>query len=584
MKVKFNQFKTKLTRNSDSKGSNIMKKNRKLTALLVAACMTIPMAATTFTVPMMASGATGGSNSITINDDAYENKEMYAYQVFAGNYSGNILGVSDWGDGINVTSFIAALQSDSIFIVDSANIFAGIAQEKTSTTAQAVAAKISSLTSDAQKEAVARYAVIHNNSVRSGNYDWTNKKITDLPDGYYVVADTSASNSDNNTGSAWTLGLLKVAGGGDVAVTPKRTHPTLEKKIKLGDSDYVDVADFCIGDKITFRLTGELPNDLSDYAAYYYVLYDTFDANDCFTYNYDITVTVAGASVSDGNNCKIRFGDNSEGKSELKISFEDIKQYVGESYNISGTANDIVVEYSVTLNNNATIGNGASGANSNSAKVFYLNNPNTTYTPILNGSSSNIPNEPWNAANTDETPEDIVKVFTYQLDIDKYKEGATATKLQDAQFKLKNSAGKYVTVDANNKVTGWVDTEEAGSTFTTDGNGKASIIGLDSGTYQLIETVAPGGYNKLTAPIDVNIQASLDSSTLRLTQLLPYDPTEDDNETSGIARIGVANNEGAQLPSTGGIGTKIFYVLGGTLVIGSGAALVIKKRMGKDEE
>ena len=90
MKVKFKQFKTKSTRNSDSKGSNIMKKNRKLTALLVAACMTIPMAATTFTVPMVASGV-----DITLSE---ENSSLEAYQIFKGTYSEGKLGVSGWGD------------------------------------------------------------------------------------------------------------------------------------------------------------------------------------------------------------------------------------------------------------------------------------------------------------------------------------------------------------------------------------------------------------------------------------------------------------------------------------------------------
>ncbi|MBR6669913.1 MAG: hypothetical protein IKL31_04095, partial [Ruminococcus sp.] len=86
MKVKFNQFKTKSTQSSDSKGSNSMKKNRKLTALLVAACMTLPMAATTFTVPMVASAGnitiTGYTNQ---NDDTANN--MTAYQVFTGSYN-----------------------------------------------------------------------------------------------------------------------------------------------------------------------------------------------------------------------------------------------------------------------------------------------------------------------------------------------------------------------------------------------------------------------------------------------------------------------------------------------------------------
>ena len=99
----------------------------------------------------------------------------------------------------------------------------------------------------------------------------------------------------------------------------------------------------------------------------------------------------------------------------------------------------------------------------------------------------------------------------------------------------------------------------------TDNKGAASFKGLADGTYQLVETKAPAGYNQLTGPQEVKVAGS----------------TTDTTKLSVEAKV--ANSAGTLLPSTGGIGTTIFYVLGAVLVVGAGVLLVTKKRMSQSE-
>jgi LPXTG-motif cell wall-anchored protein len=185
---------------------------------------------------------------------------------------------------------------------------------------------------------------------------------------------------------------------------------------------------------------------------------------------------------------------------------------------------------------------------------------------------------------TSLSAEDIVKVYTYQLVVNKVD--GSNNKLAGVTFRLKrNSDNQYVTIDNNNKVTGWSNAQDNTTLLTTDANGQIKIIGLDdngdTNEYTLIEVKPLPGYNTV-ADLPINIVPTFENQELKT--LLPNDTAVADNIADGVANVKIVNKQGAQLPETGGIGTKIFYVLGGTLVIGSGAALVIKKRMGKDEE
>lgn len=564
MKVKFNQFKTKSTQSSDSKGSNSMKKNRKLTALLVAACMTLPMAATTFTVPMVASAGTG---SIIINDATSQNSNaanMKAYQVFTGNYSAGILSITGWGEGFNAVDFIEFLQEDAIF--DDA--FDGIAVEETEATAQAVAKKIADLNDTSQEEAVAKYAVkCKGGSGIQATESGEDYVISNLDDGYYVVVDSSAGDDE-----ALTLGLLQVGSDDGLTVTPKRVVPTVTKTAKdsKDGADYDSVVDCDKGEIVKFKVEVAVP-DLSRYNDYYLEIIDTlgtdFESPSGVTLKYGSDNTIA-----DDANCDIITESN-----QITIKIENAIDYSGQTLSL---------EYSAKLKETATTGENAFGVGDNTQKnsviVKYLNDPNNAWKPT-NGSAVETPGDGFLSSTTEAE----VRAYTYKITIDKIEKDKDTVKLGGAKFKLRNSSNGYVkkSAETGDYTISW-GTEEDASVFETDENGAISIVGLDAGTYYLEETGAPSGYNRITDPIEVTITPTYDGTSKTLTNLsgTVEEGTATANIAEGEIKVQIANNKGATLPSTGGIGTKIFYILGGTLVIGSGAALVIKKRMSKDEE
>ena len=195
--------------------------------------------------------------------------------------------------------------------------------------------------------------------------------------------------------------------------------------------------------------------------------------------------------------------------------------------------------------------------------------------------------------NTGKTPEDKVIVFTYELDTTKVDGQDNTKKLEDAEFVLyrkeSDNSKKYATVDANFKVTGWTGNEEESTKLTSDANGLFRVIGLDDGTYYLKETKAPSGYNLLSSDIEVVITATttngqnwtdgVASSALTNLAVTAGGNAGTGDINTGIAAITVANNKGSTLPETGGIGTTIFYIAGGVLVLAAAVLLVTRKRM-----
>lgn len=210
-------------------------------------------------------------------------------------------------------------------------------------------------------------------------------------------------------------------------------------------------------------------------------------------------------------------------------------------------ANDkIVISYTATLNENAVI---AGEGNPNTSKVSYGDSTNTKY-----------------------TPNSQTKTYTWDVDIFKYTmNGDTEKPLAGATFKLsKNADGSnpIALVSEGNNVYRVAKTGETGTVteITTDATGKFTIKGLDADTYYLTETAAPAGYNKLAGPQKIIIG---ENGVVNAT-----------NEASqGVDEVKVLNQSGTELPSTGGIGTTVFYVVGSVLVLGAAVMLVSKKRM-----
>ena len=213
------------------------------------------------------------------------------------------------------------------------------------------------------------------------------------------------------------------------------------------------------------------------------------------------------------------------------------------------SATNLYVKYSATLNKDAVVG---LPGNENKSALKY-------------GDSTN----------TKSTPDSETITYTWDMDILKYGDGDEKKVLENAKFVLLDKNASKVATIVDGKVTGWVavPAESADGTITwpdntiltTGEDGKIHIDGLDADTYYLREIKAPAGYNELNTDVKVTIDHE---------GKITVDDSADKTDL-----VKVNNNSGTELPSTGGTGTTIFYVLGSILVIGAGVLLVTKKRM-----
>lgn len=317
----------------------------------------------------------------------------------------------------------------------------------------------------------------------------------------------------------------------NVTIKEKNSQPTVDKQVQENSNGiWGDTNDANIGDTVNFKTT----INVIDGQPKNYVLHDkmsdglTFDAGSVEVKIGDRTLTPGSdytliANPTDGCTFEIEFKEN-----VLK-------------------PNDVViVTYSATLNEKAVI----------------YPEPNTNETKLVYGEGS-------------ETTWDETKTFTYQFDLVKTKTDKTV--LDGAEFKLydaKTEGNEIALIDEGNgvyRVATAAEKAAEGFVSATIKAGKVTIKGLDSGTYYLEETKAPAGYNVLAERVEVKI----DHANLTAT-------VEGDTYVSG--GVQVINQTGAELPSTGGIGTTVFYVVGGLLVVAAGVLLVTRKRMSKSED
>ena len=516
-----------------------MKHIKKLASLLLALVMALSLAVTAF-----ADEST--TYSITINNST-AGHTYEAYQIFTGdlatNEAGNkVLSNIVWGSGVS--------EAGQTALGDAA---AKAETLKTEADAKAFAKAVAPYLTTAAGSA---------NTVTDGKY-----VISGLAAGYYLVKDQDGSLTGD--ADAYTEYIIKVVS--DTTATPKSSVPTVEKKVKDTNdstgvtSDWQDSADYDIGDSIPFQLKATLANNVSSYTTYKVVFHDTLSKG--LTYNNDAKVYIDGTET---NGFTVTATVNADGTTTLTVSCDDVKA-LG-----AGNSSVITVEYTVKLNENAVLG---SAGNPNEVYLEYSNNPNK---------SENGNNE------TGETPKDVVIVFTYKTIINKVdSENAPLT---GAAFKLeKLIKGKDGAADT------WTTVKE----FTVDETTTSfTFSGLDDGQYKLTETKTPVGYNTID-PIYFVIEAThdetADAPTLKtlnayLTDANGNKQTEmKDGEsvnidlgtvdlTAGSITTTVVNKSGSELPSTGGIGTTIFYVLGGVLVLAAVVLLVTKKRMSGAEK
>ena len=559
-----------------------MKKTRRFaslaTAAILAACAVVPATMSALPVSAVTAGTVTFVKSGTDDKATHTYK---AYQIFSGEVDGEgTLTKVQWADTAKGADFLTALKADGTIGTSFANC----------ETAAAVAAVLGEQEADSTLlQNFATFAASQKGSLKAVN-DKAADSISVTEDGYYLFEDVSDLTGDNATGAKTRYLIAQVDAEKGLDITVKSSLPSVEKKIKENTKtvsygtdknetqDYVgekynDVADYNIGDAVPFKLIGTLPSTLDDYKTYKYTFHDTLGKEFTTPAQGDIKVSCkTGDTVTDITNkatITVTAATATEG-AKINVEFTDIKT--------AGATKDsiITVEYNAVLSSGAVIGlNGQT----NEVYLEYSNNPNQG-----------------GEGETGSTPKDKVIAFTYELDVNKVDANSGAN-LKGAKFKLQAADGdhveKWAVLAATNeagkyKIDKWVDTEADATEFENATGNTFAVIGLDSGTYNLKETVAPSGYKTPDKAFKVELTATTandqnwdsftasDALTDLTVKLDNVGGTVDANK--GIGTVTVGNSSGSTLPSTGGIGTTIFYVAGGVLVVGAGVLLITKKR------
>ena len=570
-----------------------MKKFRKIMALAIAMVMVLSMSMAVF-------AANGANNTHTItitNADQVGAHTYEAYQVFAGDYDATSQKLSNitWGAGVNGTAILNAVKADTTtFGADAAN----------ATSAADVAALLGTGVDTAAAKKFAEIVGANLTSTVAGTSTATASPytISVTGDGYYFVKDKASTlpsdndETDPHKADSETRYILQVVK--DVTVAAKSKTVESKKKVQdINDStgtalgSLADSADYDIGDKIPYTLTFTLPDNYADYETYAVNFFD--DMSSGLTYNNDAKIYYG---ASDTTGAGITFAADSSKTSAYKTPAAGTV-YKASVANLKTAAPSLAAGDTVTIKYTATLGAtavvGADG-NPNKYQVEFSNNPN--------------------GEGTGTTPWDVNIVFTYDIEVDKVTgAGTDKTALAGAAFALyKLYTSEALTIANDGRATvltpatsikydngtkdftiatgeNWVLVEEKEAGTASE----FTFSGVDDGTYLLVETTTPAGYNSIDpskftvtavhndgdTPAFASISGESVSGTgLAAIELGRKTKSATDSTVTGL-KTEVVNNEGAVLPSTGGIGTTIFYIIGAILVIGAGVVLVTRRRM-----
>ncbi len=533
---------------------------KKLLAALLAVAMVCAMAIPAF--------------AYDTKEDIDKNHCYDAFQIFDGVVSDdNTISNVKWGKNIpHPEDFLPKLKADSTLSSEFAN--ADSLQE-------VLDVMKGWTTSDDNSIAFARFvcnyiytdANADSNPVLQGGH--TGAFEVQKP-GYYLIVDTSSFSSDANGDSyhAYNSFLLKVTKAYyHIQITPKVEKPTVEKKVYDNDDnsswgDYdgwgFSAAD-AFNEELQFEVIATLPASENNGRAYDY--YDKYTVRFNDTLSNGITYDRLDSVVINSNGHTYDIPKDSpkynvdvshlESDHSFVVSIPDVKTCVADAgFNLNDGAT-ITVTYTAHLNENAAV-NG-SAENKNSVRLQYSNNPR--------------PDGEYWGHTPNYTPESEVYVYTYQLNNTKHQDSETGPVLAGAGFRL--YSGKDCTKEQEiklkkNTTDGTYSPyfgADAGDEMFSDEHGQFNVKGLDAGTYYLKETTTPDDFTPCSVIPPVTIKANhkgnqvdLNGSTLSTTII---------NKKAG----------GITLPSTGGIGTTLFYVVGGGLMVAAIVLLVTKKRM-----
>ena len=323
------------------------------------------------------------------------------------------------------------------------------------------------------------------------------------------------------------LGYYFVSGTNGALCNLTTTQPdaTIYDKNDVPFEKSADDVSVKVGQEVHFELLSKVP-DTTGFDTYTYEITDTMSAG--LSFSKDVQVYVD--SVLQTDNVTISNAEDGTGFSLIL----DVMQLQDQ------TGKQIKVTYSAVVKESAV-----SVIQENDAQLKYSSDP------------------------TDDSKfaviTDAEKLYTAKIVIDKFETENEDKKLANAQFVLMNSDGAFYTYDEETETVGWAAAQQDASVMTTDQNGSAVFLGLEDGVYTLKEIKAPAGYNLLTDTIDITVAGS------------------SSDETQLTVTAEVANNTGSRLPSTGGTGTKMFYVIGFMMMTVPAAWVLIRKQRGTGE-
>ena len=545
-----------------------MKHAKKLLALALVFAMALALAVPAFadddgkiTITMNGTQVEVDLPAAPADGSGIQKHDFAAYQIFAAEYAEKADGSEDteklvsihWGANVNVDGLLAALKTagligDNIGYNEGENADA-YKDAGFDPVAYDVARVVSDFNdTDARHFAEIVDANLTGDPVAAQGYDESG--TVTLPAGYYLIVDTARDGETEE--EVRNLAVLSMSAASPFKPQSKVDVPELEKKVMdLNDSDTLDpenyewdsTADYDLNDDVPFVLTGTLPTNFDEYETYKYVFHDTLSAG--LTFNDDVQVLLDGSDVTDS------FTVTKDGQS-FTVGIENLKVIPGVT---AGSVIRVVYTAKLTAANIVV--------QNNEAYLEFSNDPDSD--------------------GTGNTPKDKVTVFTFKLTFDKVDENGDA--LPGAGFTLyKWNAGS----EAEDK---WEPVgEEQVIEELVNGEAVFNFEGLDAGKYKIIETTVPAGYNK-AEDIEFAVVATEEGDkivSLDVTgtgaESVQVEKNDDEAQTpTGTLKTTITNRSGVKLPSTGGIGTTIFYVAGGLLLVGAAVVLIAKKRMGAAE-
>lgn len=445
----------------------------------------------------------------------------------------------------------------------------------------------------------------------------TSVKISNLESGDYRIIETSAPSGDfimdGVTVREFTVetdGTIKVDGEAKSTISVINYKPEVEKEVlvkngnRQNDSDWKKAADYSVGDRVPFKITSTVPENIADLK--HYVLTDvlskglTMDSVD--QNSFEVTyLNAANAKVSNVNVKAVPVYDSAKNQWVLNLS--------GDVQALSDSNVAVVqVVFTATLNADAVT---ASTGNPNTVTLEYTNKIYPTIAQDPNRENPNTPKDDSEPSEETNSIQDKVNVYTFGLEIVKTFEGSKASDSVKASFDLYRTVAAGEQKDTTLKVgTTSVDVKKVGS-YTTDAEGKIVINTSKSGdadkafsnaSYYFVETATASGYNLLKEPVvakiqfyysqtfktvttkttydkDGNVIATSESSKGEDTVTYYSDADKTKEVTATTTTLNIVNKKGFTLPTTGGKGTILFTVLG--LVLMAAAVVVFfgaKKR------